>query len=76
MLVDCLDDFVPNWGSIVFKSFNSIFTQKTAHRLCDRYFDVTKGFRDDQRSNPVGYGIIVEKVCPSHLHFFGIISIY
>ena len=54
---------------------DSIFTQKSAHRLCDHHFDVTKGFRDNQRSNPLGYDIIVEKVRPSHLHFFGIISI-
>ena len=54
---------------------DSIFTQKSAHRLCDHYFDVTKGFRENERSNPVGYEIIVEEVRPSHLHFFGIISI-
>ena len=36
----------------------------SAHRLCERYFDVTKTFKDNVTLHPAEYGLIVEKVRP------------
>ena len=54
---------------------DSIFTQKSVHHLCDRYFDVLKGFRENVRINSTGFAIIVEEVCLILCHSLSIISV-
>ena len=54
---------------------DSIFTQKSAHRLCDRYFNVLKGFRENVRINSTRFAIIVKEVCLILCHSLSIISI-
>ena len=54
---------------------DSIFTQKSAHRLCDHYFNVLKGFRKNVRINSTGFAIIVKEVRLILCHSLSIISI-
>ena len=47
----------------------TLFHQKSAHRLCNRYFDITMGFNDNFRTYPAEYALIIEKVCHLSLVF-------
>ena len=54
---------------------DSIFTQKSAHRLCNCYFDVLKGFCENVRINSTGFAIIVKEVRLILCHSLSIISV-